>query len=310
MARPARVRIRALKPCLRLRRRVLGWKVRFIAVCSWSNAARGSAHEGSGDRPEEFPPGDEQPATHRSIRRMVQHTSGHAWWRPPMVGIRARRCQPAGRHTTVPGNPPLTIALAIALPNPRPVRQQGSPSPSGAGGVIGREPRLRNRCGWQLRHGPQDHRKAACRSLGATPILRHSAPRPTEAAPRRDPHPCGNPDRDCFGVHGAATPPLPRCVARSEPDRVSAVIHRRVAGGERPGQHLHTVPRILGGPAGKNSCPQSVDGSVDNGYAPRSRSPPAVPRALRVGQRDDRPSAPAARPRSGMPGRVRQRAWR
>src|SRR5680860_50450 len=32
MARPARVRIRILKPCLRFRRRVLGWKVRFIDV--------------------------------------------------------------------------------------------------------------------------------------------------------------------------------------------------------------------------------------------------------------------------------------
>jgi len=29
MARPARVRMRARKPCLRARRRVLGWKVRF-----------------------------------------------------------------------------------------------------------------------------------------------------------------------------------------------------------------------------------------------------------------------------------------
>jgi hypothetical protein len=29
-ARPALVRIRERKPCLRLRRRLLGWKVRFI----------------------------------------------------------------------------------------------------------------------------------------------------------------------------------------------------------------------------------------------------------------------------------------
>jgi hypothetical protein len=30
MARPARVFMRARNPCLRLRRRVLGWKVRFV----------------------------------------------------------------------------------------------------------------------------------------------------------------------------------------------------------------------------------------------------------------------------------------
>lgn len=30
IARPARVRIRARKPCLRARRRLLGWNVRFI----------------------------------------------------------------------------------------------------------------------------------------------------------------------------------------------------------------------------------------------------------------------------------------
>ena len=30
MARPARVLIRARKPCLRARRRLLGWNVRFI----------------------------------------------------------------------------------------------------------------------------------------------------------------------------------------------------------------------------------------------------------------------------------------
>ena len=32
MERPARVRIRERKPCLRLRRRLLGWKVRLLTV--------------------------------------------------------------------------------------------------------------------------------------------------------------------------------------------------------------------------------------------------------------------------------------
>jgi hypothetical protein len=32
MARPARVRIRERNPCLRLRRRLLGWKVRFTVI--------------------------------------------------------------------------------------------------------------------------------------------------------------------------------------------------------------------------------------------------------------------------------------
>lgn len=34
MERPARVRMRARKPCLRLRRRLLGWKVRLLTVYS------------------------------------------------------------------------------------------------------------------------------------------------------------------------------------------------------------------------------------------------------------------------------------
>jgi hypothetical protein len=49
IARPARVRMRARKPCLRARRRLLGWKVRFI---SWAPGKR-SGREGAIQFPEQ-----------------------------------------------------------------------------------------------------------------------------------------------------------------------------------------------------------------------------------------------------------------
>jgi hypothetical protein len=39
IARPARVRIRARKPCLRFRRRVFGWYVRFMLVLECHQSA-------------------------------------------------------------------------------------------------------------------------------------------------------------------------------------------------------------------------------------------------------------------------------
>lgn len=39
IARPARVRMRARNPCLRARRRVLGWKVRFTMFSRWGRRA-------------------------------------------------------------------------------------------------------------------------------------------------------------------------------------------------------------------------------------------------------------------------------
>lgn len=55
--RPARVRIRARKPCLRLRRRLLGWKVRLLTVysqmdgrsldCLWHHRTAGTGHDGA-----------------------------------------------------------------------------------------------------------------------------------------------------------------------------------------------------------------------------------------------------------------------
>lgn len=41
IARPARVRMRARKPCLRARRLVLGWKVRFTAAPEIEVASNG-----------------------------------------------------------------------------------------------------------------------------------------------------------------------------------------------------------------------------------------------------------------------------
>ena len=50
MERPARVRMRARKPCVRLRRRLLGWKVRFVTFVSSLrlsfHMAQGHAHTG------------------------------------------------------------------------------------------------------------------------------------------------------------------------------------------------------------------------------------------------------------------------
>jgi hypothetical protein len=41
IARPARVRIRARKPCLRFRRRLFGWYVRFMLVLECHQSAGG-----------------------------------------------------------------------------------------------------------------------------------------------------------------------------------------------------------------------------------------------------------------------------
>jgi hypothetical protein len=46
MDRPARVRIRARKPCLRARRRVLGWKVRFTAGSGHDVGVERRRHDG------------------------------------------------------------------------------------------------------------------------------------------------------------------------------------------------------------------------------------------------------------------------
>ena len=98
IARPARVFIRARKPCLRLRRRVFGWKVRLVTEPSSTEPTPHPRHHG-------FP-----------HREFFDRSGGRA-------SIAARRVCPCGatgsRARSANDFPPLTRANRGCLPWPR-----------------------------------------------------------------------------------------------------------------------------------------------------------------------------------------------
>jgi hypothetical protein len=159
-ARPARVCMRARKPCFRARRRLFGWKVRFTAKPSRGRWVHTDVRRSSGFRRGAVRPGRQRPGTEPVVRRggstavvprrrsrtipdrnttgdvrcrrRCGRTSGEypATWTHGNHGRRPRICcTPSNRRCTVPHRPPEQVGdLHPTAPGPRHTRTPGSRS--------------------------------------------------------------------------------------------------------------------------------------------------------------------------------------